>query len=46
MMNVRDVARKFFPPWMLDRVLAGLVNGWKYVYSFVVMADLLLEARA
>ncbi len=42
-MNIRDVARRFFPPWMLDRVAAGLVNGWKYIYSFVVMGDLLLE---
>lgn len=42
-MTLRDTARKFFPPWMLDRVAAGLVNGWKYIYSFLVMGDLLIQ---
>lgn len=42
-LRVRDVARVFFPPEMRDRLLAGLINGWKYIYSFLVMGDLLVQ---
>jgi hypothetical protein len=42
-LTIRDTGRKFFPPWMSDRLLAGLVVGWKYIYCFLLQADLLIQ---
>lgn len=43
MIEFRSVGQTFFPPWMRPRVAAGLLWGWKYIYSFLVMCDILVQ---
>lgn len=39
-LQFRSVVRKFLPPWLVDRVQDGLVNGYKFVYANVLPLDL------
>jgi len=43
LLRVRDVVRKFLPQWMLDRVAAGFTVGFRYIYVFALMCDLLIQ---
>lgn len=42
-LRMRDAVRRLIPPWMRDRVAAGFTTGFKYIYVFGLMCDLLIQ---